>query len=127
MRTSTRAALVLLGGFAVSGCGRKAGAPAGATAVLSGAPSAATGQAPPAPASARVPDREHGQPVLVAGQTTGYSRLADGLVIRTAKQACPSVGSRHAECRASKRRCKTDAECTAKPNGYCTDLGDGLG
>jgi hypothetical protein len=38
-----------------------------------------------------------------AGLPTGYSQLGDGLVVRTAKQACPNERPRSEECRSSKR------------------------
>jgi len=108
------AVLGLLGCFALAGCSRKKGSISAAAA----RPSASAPSAPSAP---------DGAPIAVAGQATGYFRLADGLVIRTAKQTCPSARPRPEECRGTRRGCKADAECTDKPNGYCTDLGDSLG
>ncbi|MET0793049.1 MAG: hypothetical protein ABW061_16125 [Polyangiaceae bacterium] len=124
---STRDFAVLLGVLALFACNRKTDAPAGPTGELSSAPTAAAGQAPEARPDARVSESENGEPILVAGRSTGYSQLRDGLVVRTAKQTCPSSLPRPEECHSTRRGCKTDAECKAKPNGHCTDIGDSLG
>ena len=124
---SRRVELALLGCLVVFGCSRQGDVTSGAVGGLSGGSAAPVVRAPDAHASARVSVSAHSEPILVGGQASGYLRLADGLVIRTAKEACPSTRPRLVECRATKRGCKTDAECTAKPNGYCTDVGDNLG
>jgi len=67
-------------------------------------------------------------PILVLGQNTGYAQLADKRVIRTQRQECPvGVPRADAACRATRGACVADKECVAKPNGYCTNPGDGMG
>lgn len=117
--------LAALGCLPQSGCERKTEVAAGAPS--SAAPAAGERAARPGPGTTAPSPSLRGRPRLVGGKPTGYSEVADGLVIRTTKQACPSERPRLEECRSSKRRCVKDAECEAKPNGHCTDLGDGLG
>ena len=125
---ATSVVLGLLGCIALSGCSRKADVPAGMGTESSRTPAGSGGQAPQPIASAHAASPGNvASPLLVRGKATGYSQLPDGLVVRKAKQACPSARPRQEECRSSRRRCTTDAECESKPNGHCTDLGDSLG
>jgi len=121
------AILVLLGCFALCGCSRKPDTTSAAASGPLGSPTAAGVRAAAARPSANAPSAPNGEPILVAGQPTGYFRLADGLLIRTAKRTCPSARPRQEECRGTRRQCKADAECSDKPNGYCKNLGDNLG
>jgi hypothetical protein len=121
-----RVVLVLLSYAVVSGCSRRADAPVGAGPDASAARAPAAGVARAAGSASPSPSNGGG-PLLVRGKATGYSQLPDGLVVRTAEQACPNARPRQEECRSSRSRCTTDSECTAKPNGYCTDRGDSLG
>jgi len=114
-------------GFASAGCSRKADPGPGISGGFSSATSTADTRAPEARPTAQLAVGASTEPILVGGQATGYARFPDGLVIRSVNQTCPSMRPRSKECRSTRHGCKTDAECSTKPNGYCADVGDSLG
>lgn len=70
---------------------------------------------------------EDGAMVLVGNRPTGVQRFANGLLMRTSPQTCPSLLPRDTECRSTRGSCQSDAQCAGEANGYCSDLGDGQG
>jgi hypothetical protein len=62
------------------------------------------------------------QPVVVQGVDTGYDMCAGGSQRRRQIVACPSALPRSEMCMGDPAigECTTDADCTAKPNGFCT-------
>ncbi|WP_437669131.1 ferritin-like domain-containing protein [Sorangium sp. So ce131] len=62
------------------------------------------------------------EPVVIAGQNTGYVRCAGGWLHRAEVVACPSPLPRAESCEdplGGEGNCKSDADCTDQPNGYC--------
>ncbi|AUX44528.1 hypothetical protein SOCE26_059920 [Sorangium cellulosum] len=62
------------------------------------------------------------EPVVIAGQNTGYVRCAGGWLHRAEVVACPSPLPRAETCEdplGDEGNCKSDADCTDQPNGYC--------
>ncbi|MGK4003828.1 ferritin-like domain-containing protein [Sorangium sp. So ce1036] len=64
------------------------------------------------------------EPIVVAGQDTGYVRCAGGWMHRAEVVTCPSAIPRATACQdkdpsGAPGSCSTDADCTDQPNGYC--------
>ncbi|WP_437961908.1 ferritin-like domain-containing protein [Sorangium sp. So ce119] len=62
------------------------------------------------------------EPIVVAGVDTGYVRCAGGWMHRAKVVACPSALPREEACSdpsGAAGSCKTDADCTDQPHGYC--------
>ncbi|WP_437979642.1 ferritin-like domain-containing protein [Sorangium sp. So ce117] len=62
------------------------------------------------------------EPIVVADQDTGYVRCADGWIHRAEVVTCPSPLPRAKACAdpsGATGNCKSDADCTEQPHGYC--------
>ncbi|WP_437274510.1 ferritin-like domain-containing protein [Sorangium sp. So ce375] len=68
------------------------------------------------------------EPIVVAGQNTGYVRCAGGWIHRAEIVTCPSPLPRGEACTdpsGAKGNCTTDADCTERPHGYCNTVTGG--
>ncbi|WP_437806125.1 ferritin-like domain-containing protein [Sorangium sp. So ce1078] len=113
------------------GAGGGGGAgPSGSTAegpaASSGAgPSASSGTAPPEGFPFACDDPE---PIVIAGQNTGYVRCAGGWMHRAEVVTCPSPLPRGEACTGpgdGPGACSSDADCTEQPHGYCNTASGG--
>ncbi|WP_044986242.1 ferritin-like domain-containing protein [Sorangium cellulosum] len=83
-------------------------------------PAGSTGSAPPEGLPFACDDPE---PVLVAGQNTGYVRCAGGWMHRAEVITCPSPLPRPEACKdtgGGAGSCSSDADCTERPHGFCS-------
>ncbi|AUX34023.1 MULTISPECIES: ferritin-like domain-containing protein [Sorangium] len=83
-------------------------------------PAGSTGSAPPGGFPFACDDPE---PILVAGQNTGYVRCAGGWMHRAEVITCASPLPRPEACKdpgAGASSCSSDADCTEQPHGFCS-------
>ncbi|WP_437774359.1 ferritin-like domain-containing protein [Sorangium sp. So ce1097] len=111
------------GGSPAAGSGGSPAAGSGGSAA--DGPAGSTGSLPPDDVPFACDDPE---PIVVAGQPTGYVRCAGGWIHRTEVIACPSAIPRDKACSdpsGIEGSCTTDADCTDQPHGYC-DVSSGI-
>lgn len=136
--------LACCGVLVLAGCGRPPAAVTGTTGPDPKAP------APGAEPASDVPTPPGNRPcldptpIVLFGKATGYARCANGLLHRRRQAVCPSTVPRagtvretllEVQRRSHERRgdpeapwvapiedgeCTSDADCTARPHGYCT-------
>ncbi|WP_437573314.1 ferritin-like domain-containing protein [Sorangium sp. So ce887] len=101
------------------GAGSSGSTAEGATTSSGEGPSGSTGTAPPEGFPFACDDPE---PIIVAGQNTGYVRCAGGWMHRAEIVACPSPLPRAEACPEPSDNpgaCSSDADCTEQPHGHC--------
>lgn len=114
----TVAAFCMLLTLGLSSCRSPSSESEGSQGSPSGTPSASASNAP---LLRRTPPR--GEPMIVAGEATGYEALDNGsYLLRAEVRACPRSPPSSVPCPRSgkvKGGCRFDTDCTEHPNGYC--------